>query len=282
MGTGFEASARFRNEFAAMIEEHPDLSEFRVTDGHVPVGTKWAAEIRERISRAKVIVADVTGFRSEVVFELGLAFGLRRAVIPVTEGRVEAETLPRWLGGTQIGTYSNEAGLLGVVTSVAAHLAEPDLAKWSQPSEPVPGQAVWLGKSEWATSVVDAFVTAAKGDGLLVDVLDEMMDEEVAVAQGTKASLLVLPCDGGHLDSLRHFVAGSVVAKPRAGQANPKLERRILVVAKPGAALSEIVAEGLRRCSEVVEVVSPESVRSKTKSYGLRYRKWAHSKGTGS
>jgi hypothetical protein len=127
---------------------------------------------------------------------------------------------------------------------------------------------------------MEEFLVVAKAEGLKTFVLEDNMDDESIIGQATKASLLVVPFDGTARDALRHFVTGSVVARPRAGQAAAKLDRKVLAVVVGGTNPAELLADALRRCPETVEVVSPENVRSKAKAYAGRHRQWAHSRGT--
>ena len=142
----FADSQSFRHNFQSAVQSHPDLSHVKVIDGHVYAGETWAETIRYRIRTSKLVVGDVTGMRSDVLFELGFAYGLKKPVIPVVENSPDASDLPRWLNATQLGFFGTEDGMLGIVSSVAKYLADPDYFKTQRALQPIPSLAVWLRK----------------------------------------------------------------------------------------------------------------------------------------
>ena len=270
----YEESKRFRRDIEDALRSHPDLSSLLVRDGHVPAGTpSWAEAIRNLIQNAKAIVGDVTGMRPDVLFELGFAYGLGKATIPVVSTPGGHSSLPEWICGAQLGHYGDRAGIMGVVYGIAAQLSDPDYARIRKPPQPVPGLAVWLRTLNWNSHTSRQFLTVAAKEGLKVEVLPNNVFDESTIRRASSASLLVVSLDGTEADALMHFVCGAVVAKPRAGYGRT-LSRVILVLQEPGMTGENLVADSLKRCSEIVKLIQPNQVIEYTTAFGRKHNVW--------
>ncbi len=246
----------------------------KVTDGKVPSGTRWADAIRFRIRQSRAVIADVTGMRSNVLFEIGFAYGLQKPVIPVVAAPEVRGTLPHWLLATQIGDYATHSGILGIVSNVAAHLSDPKLSRMPRTAVPVPGLAVWFRVFDWNNDAREKFQEAAGRGGLRAETLEESSDYELIIRRATSASLLVISFDGTTSDALCHYICGAIVARPNAGYGARLLARRILLLTPPGAGHRELIADSLKRCQDTAEVVELARVGPETQNFGERYGRW--------
>jgi hypothetical protein len=274
----FEESKRFKRRLEDLIRVHPSLAHWRFADGQVPAGTNWPTAIRGRINKSKVVVADVTGMRPDVLFELGFAFGLRRHFIPVVSKPEERGKLPYWLGATQVGHYDDAAGMAGIVSSIEAHFYDPEFSKTPRPPSPVPSLAVWLRVLDWNRTAMEQFRIAGEREGLKVEAYDDETPEETLIRRGTSAALLVVSLDGTEWDSLVHFVCGAVMSRPEAGYANRKLARQVLILEPPGTGQRSFTADSVARCHENVLIISLNSVARETSRFGRRHNEWANSR----
>jgi hypothetical protein len=276
----FADSMSFRRKVEASIRSHPALAGIQVLDGKVAGGMLWANEIRERIKRARLVVADVTGMRGDVLFEMGFAFGLRKPFIPVVSSPEDRQELPRWIAARQIDHYGSEDGLLRLITSIAARLADRGSPPEARSSTPIPGKAIWLGKTtEWREHVLEVFKTSAAHEGMTAELLTPDAPEETILSTATRASLAVVALDGGRMDSLNHFVCGSIVARPMSGYQR-LLGRRVLVLEDPALQPFTLMADSLGRCAEVVSRIERDDLRNHIRHYGKEYREWMKSSGT--
>ncbi|MFQ5852220.1 MAG: hypothetical protein ACE5JU_16755 [Candidatus Binatia bacterium] len=273
----FEESIKFRQALEDALASHPDLAQLAVTDGRVPHGVKWADVIRDRIKKSKVVVGDVTGMRPDVVFELGFAFGLRKVVIPVVSNPDARSGLPAWLGATQTGDYATESGVLGIVSSIAALLSDPEFSRVPRPPDPVPGLAVWWRVLDWNNRARQEFEIAVRREGLNALILDEGTPDDILIRRATSASLLIVSLDGSECDGLAHYICGGVVSRPQAGYGR-LLSREVLLLEPPNVKKGGLVADSLRRCQETALAVGIDEVREETLKYCQRYRRWLGSR----
>lgn len=268
-----EQSKQFRRDLEAAMRTYPNLANLTVTDGHVPAGTPWAKKIRERIKRAKAVVGDVAGLRPDVVFELGFAYGLRKAIIPAVADPSQLGNLPAWLSATQLGYYRDPEGLLGILSSLHSHLADPEFSRVPRPPHPIPSLAVWLRALSWSEHAQQQFRASALKEGLLPEIYSDATPSDVALRRAASAALVVVTLDGTDGDAFMHFIAGSVAARPRAGIGGT-LPRTVLVLEEPSHE-GTLMADSLRRCSDIMKPIALEQVRQETEKVGRSYSRWA-------
>ncbi|MCI0604589.1 nucleoside 2-deoxyribosyltransferase [bacterium] len=267
----FEESKRFRREFEESVRSRPDLSSVKVVDGKVPAGALWAKVIRERISASKVVVGDVTGTRPDVLFELGFAYGLGKHIIPVVSGPADLSTLPEWLGATQVGHYRDQIGLMGLMSSIATHLSDPEFTRLPRQPHPIPALSVWLRELNWNKHAQDQFVNLAKKEGLKYEVISD--SNITSIRRASSASLLIVSLDGTEPDALMHYICGAVCAKPKAGYGR-LLARMILILEEPGYPKNSLVADSLRHCHDTVRVIASSQLKEDTERFLKNYKKW--------
>jgi hypothetical protein len=267
-------SIHFRKDLEQAIHSYPDLIHFVVKDGHVPIGSQWADKIRQLIKDAKVVIGDVTGMRPDVLFELGFAFGLGKVVIPVVSSHAEVQMLPTWLGATQVGRFEDRTGLASILTSVSAHLVDPEYSRPRRTPQAIPGLALWARTLSWNAHALEVFKATAHREDLRFDVKGEPEPDESIIRRAASASLLVVSLDGTAGDALMHYLCGAIVAKPSAGYGNRKLIRRILILEEPGARKIGYVADSLRRCHQTARVITIDELNSEIVEFSAAYRKW--------
>ncbi len=80
------------DEFGPVRQTVKDaLGEFQVEPLDVlnlESGTAWASAIADMISQADFVIADVTGSSSNTVYELGIAYGLRKPALMLAQEQV--------------------------------------------------------------------------------------------------------------------------------------------------------------------------------------------------
>jgi hypothetical protein len=268
-------SITFRRKLEEAIRRAPKLDGATVLDGHVHAGVPWAAQIRDSLKKCKLVVADVTGMRPDVMFELGLASGLGRPAIPVMVGSSrEPSELGRWLTSSQIARFSASQDASDTVRSIIAHLSDPEILRNSKLPEPIPGLMVWLRKLEWNSHMCEQFVSFSTRNSLKQEVWSDDIDDDQVIRRAARASVLVVSLDSTEKDAMMHFICGSVLAKPKAGVASHRLNRRILILEEPVLRDRGLIAESLRRCSEIVTIVDPRSLITQLESFLADYKRW--------
>jgi len=266
-------SIAFRRNLEQEVSEHPALRRCEITDGRVVIGEDWAPMIRERISRAKLVVGDATGLRPEVVFELGFAYGLNTPVLPVVES-LELSEIPFWLRSKQIGTYDSTEQLREIVASIETHLVDPKFFTTTRQTPPVPNLAIWLGNTDWEEKAADQFTTSLNRAGLKVERYSESSPAEEVLRRATIATVLGVTMAGTSHDAFAHFVCGAVAARPNSGYGQKKLPRRILVLEDSTGDGPSFTAEGLSRCIDTVTICHPTEVASGLASFLDAFRSW--------
>jgi hypothetical protein len=263
-------SGRFRETLEGSLTTHPTIR-CRVEDGRVPVGHKWAKQIRDRIKRAKLVIGDVEGMRPEVLFELGFANGLRTPVLPVVSSAAIAD-VPYWLRATQLGHYSDARGVAEIISSVETHLAQA--VRGGSPRGPTSSLVVWLRKFPWNADGFDQVETAARREGLNFEAFEAADSEDVVVDKARLATFLVIALDGSAWDSFGHFVCGTALAKPYAGYGAKRLSRRIVIIEPPSVTPKKFTGEGVSRCSDTVVVTKQEFALEEFERFAARRRAW--------
>lgn len=271
----FPESTAFRKNLEDSVRAYPGLNVLATVDGNLPPGAAWPKVIRNRIQKAKAVVADVTGMRPEVLFEVGFARGHGKPMIPVVSSPSDIPSLPRWLGATQVGHFADRVGLMAIVTSVAKHLSDPEFVKPFKPPQPVPELAVWVRHLNWNSHALEQFSSTLLREGFQPEVIPDGHPDEVTINRATKAALLIVSLDGTIADSLIHFISGAVVAKPNVGFGR-SLKRRVIVLQEPSAHDTKFVAEGLRRFEDHVRCVTLDSLSLEVEKFCAEYRKWTN------
>jgi hypothetical protein len=273
-------SHALRDQLDVAVPGLPGPNKFRVTDGRVVGGVPWAPEVRRRIRDASLVVGDVEGLRPDVVFELGFAHGLGKAVIPVCS--TSAVQLPRWLLATQVVECGGNAGVDRVLSSILVHAEDPNVRRAFRAVRGIPGLVVWLRRPDWASQALAQVKALAGTEGLLFEAVgepeppggqwEEAEPPEHLVRRAATASLLVAALDGTRLDAMVHYVCGAVVAKPSAG-ADRKLPRRVILV-RDERQQAVAAARALDYCGDVVTVATQSQVLARAWEFVNAYRAW--------
>jgi hypothetical protein len=276
---GNPESGAFFERLSSAIAQHPLLNQVRVVDGHLPAGAQWASKIRERIRTASLgFVGDVTGVRGDVVFELGLAYGLRRAVIPVVIDDEARSRCPLWLTSFQVGTYTTQGGLQGIVTSIHEHVSSPGEYRPRLPAL-VPSEVAWLCSHPWARHAEERARTVTEAEGLRFRSLEPLTGNnyEEAINLAARAMCLILTCDGTALvDSFSHFASGMAVARVTKLGGLERLRRHVIVY-QSGESVD--IPDSIRRCQATITVVSDDAALiGSLKRFLGEYRSWVSSR----
>jgi len=282
-------SVEFLDALTREVRRHPALASagIAVTNGKTDPGERWAKVIRKRIKSAKAVVADVTGMRPDVVFEIGFAYGCSTPIIPVVEDHAARDGIPFWLTDMQVAAFGEPKGLSAVTNRLIKILRDPRGAR-SGPPKPAPSIVVWLRPRDWNLHALDQARGVCNHEGLPLEVYDYPDDPPLAVplrdvqdvsieetiAKAARANLLIVNLDGGRGDDLMHFVAGAVAATPKTGDAGAA--RRVLVVQKPGMPENSLVADSLSRVSEVVRRTPQGHLHQEIQKFAASYAQWAN------
>jgi hypothetical protein len=84
------------------VLEANGLQAFQPSD--LSIGTNVADSIQSALRDSEVVIADITGRNPNVLFEVGLAIGLRKPVLLLSQGPLDE--LPTDLRAHQVATYS--------------------------------------------------------------------------------------------------------------------------------------------------------------------------------
>ena len=268
-----EESKTFRKELEAEIANTPRLYGVQIRDGSVYVGMEWAAVIRERLSKARLVIADVTNMRPDIMFELGFARGLNKPILPVSMAKhgYNAKLSP-WLTSIQGVSLRTTDAMRNIVGSIQGHLSDREINVHSKLPSPIVGKVVWLRQLPWNSTVCSQFRNFSTRMSLLYDVFTDEMDEGRVVNEATRGTLLIACLDGSMKDSLVHFVCGVIIAKAKP-YGLPA--RRILILTDPRKASQELVADSLRGRHDVVTIISPSKVIDRLASFQREFSSWS-------
>lgn len=267
----------FRNNLERALSEHPSLSRCEVVDGRVVIGTDWAPEIRERIKRARLVVGDATGLRSEVVFEMGFAHGLNRPILPVVS-HLALEQIPYWLRGKQIGSYDSREDLKQIIAGIETHLADPRSVDRPKQRPAIPTLGIFFRQRPWNETAKKQFEAMLRQEGISPEIYDDDDQPEEVLQRATTASILVVSLDGTGGDAFAHFICGAIVAKPEIGYGGKKFRRKIIVL-EPEVDSDEgvgFIAQSLSRCAETVRVCTADKVAGEIRTFTQDYKRWAN------
>jgi len=268
----FPESRNFKMNLENKIKEHhnQDLSQLEIIDGGVPAGTNWPIAIRDRIKKSKVVIGDVTGMRSDVIFELGFAYGLNKVIIPVVSEKSHIPILPKWLGATQVGTFGDNAGMSSLLIDIVAQLSDTETLRIPRPPKPVPGLAVWLRCLSWNEHAIKQFESTARKEGLKSEIIMDGLPDGKVLNRAVSATLLVVCFDGTESDTFMHYICGAAASKPKDGSGT--LLKRILILEEPNCKKGTLIAESLKRCQDFVQIIQLNQVIDGTIKFAQYYR----------
>jgi hypothetical protein len=272
-------SKTFRIDLEQHLALHQNLASCEVVDGRTIVGDDWAAAVRERIKKAKLVVGDCTGLRPEVMFELGFALGLRTPMLPAV-AELGADIWPYWLRAKQLGQYKIPGGLAEIVSGIEAHLIDPGHISIRPQKPPVPGLVVWLRRLDWNSTPLEQCQNAARRDELKFETYDDDDDFEQVLTRASIANVLIVSLDGREWDAFGHFICGAIAARPEAGYGGKKIPRRIVVLEPDDVAKHTFTAQGLGRCGPLVTVCKASEVLAELKRFSVAIKHWLQD-GTG-
>ena len=221
-----------------------------ILDGHVADGVAWAPEVRKRIKKSKLVVADLTGPSIEVVFELG--FAANKRVVPVVHRKSDVSALPAWITADQVTTHQGTE----LITTVERILRIAGSRTTSRVREiPAPGHILFIQgeAADWADRYwadLAAMATSAAMPYPPQRITPETLYSPEDIAAYLNAWLVVGCLDGTPADLATHFFVGDTVARDSAGAGPGKGEsigRHAIVLAKSSPAMDRHLADSARR-----------------------------------
>jgi hypothetical protein len=271
-------SQEFRDKLEAQLRRHPYLQSCELLDGRVSDGATWAAEIRKRIQESRLVVADLTGLRRDVVFEIGFAYGLDKLVIPVVASSRARGQLPKWVTDRQVGSYEGTSDLARLVESIEGHLPNLQFKRIPRLPHPVPNRVLWYPAPPWTTSLVERASRHLRQIRMAdaVDVLPETAHPDEVIEKAGMATLAILALDDGDTDDLAHYVCGVIAARPISGEvagARRGLPRRILVL-QSHLPDRQLLADSPARCYQTIQTVDDRTLIHEIEEHGRRYAAW--------
>ena len=264
-------SCKMRADLAHALNEAMPVT---VLDGNVEDGLAWAEEIRRRIDKAKLVVADVTGPSKEVLFEYG--FSRNKYVILVVHRRHDQASLPKWITVIHLPPPYESGEITRIAESVAAKVVNRPEGHRPRPA-PVPGSALWIQdeQSSWA----DLYFQRARNRLSEKSIeLNRRMASDIESAEeirGCLRSWLLVTClDGLSADYLGHFLLGDTVGRPKAGIGGGKGESvlRLGVAFTPESTSAYVADSVLRAAGRSLKVASPSTLDSVLTAGVDRYR----------
>ena len=271
----YEASNLFKSRLNDALSHNTSFKNFHLTDGNTNLGNKdWPTAVRDKIKQARMVIGDITGERVEVMFEMGFARGLRAPSISVVERREQRGNLPEWHSREQVGSFEGESDMVHLLQNITQVLRNPALRRPRTALSPEPQSVVWLRMKDWTLQCRAQFERelTTRNRTLLPFDTDDL--DTSALEEAARASLLVAVLDGTAADVFVHYVCGAIVATPRAGQGDHRLQRQVILITQDGKSKSDVVAKSLRHCTSSVQVVSPEMLVAKSKPHLNKYDVW--------
>ena len=279
-------SQRFRDNLEEAIRRSHSLSQVEVQDGHVRVGASWPTEIRRRLKAARLVVADLSVLSPEVLFECGFAWGLHKAILPVTSESGGFSHLPNWMKEIQFGIHSASGDLASVVDAISQALNDkrrsPAGANGSSPNP----RNIALIAPPSCEHVIDQvrhgcgrYGFDLLGPELTGETMSDIGDGFVSAV--ASASLFVGRLGNTDLDNQVHFGAGMVCAVPNAGVSKVKFQRRVLLVVGNDERPEVCVSDSARRVAGIVKVIRESQIGLEITAFVQAYRLWEKKVGAG-
>ena len=276
-------SSNFRINLEQRIHQTPLLYGVDVFDGKVAVGKHWPSEIRERLGKSRVVIADLTTMSPEVLFECGFGWGLGKPILPVTSNNTEYQTMPRWLTEWQVGHFSSDEGMCELLNSLGQHIADLSRGRRNAVRTRSAGadpRSVVLLKGQFDSAEIEGQVRQiAARNGMIVyegDTLVSSLESTKSelAQQIAGCSLLVAPLTNQPSDSFMHFASGVVTSVPTAGASKCKLARRVLLVVNGETEFEKLPSDSGRRASDTVKVVTMHRLTHELMQYGEQFKQW--------
>jgi hypothetical protein len=258
----YRFNSQVSSDFVARLRESalqpPFDGRIRFITGVAPTGVDWAAEIRKRIEQCTLMtIADITGLRGEVLFELGIAFGFERWIMPVTEALDDVRRAPAWLRWLNIGTYDT-SGYRDLLANIQEYLANRRRFRPQRLDRPVPRKVAILNLVAGIEREVSRIELVATNASLRIEKLPRITDTNYrqAFALASTASLLIVGVDGTiDTDPIAHFLLGIAASRSIAGTKSAPLNRRVIIV-RPDGAIA--VPEGVSNTPAIFTISEPD------------------------
>jgi len=271
---------RFVADLRSAVAHSQRDAPIQILDGRVAAGKNWASEVRDRITRSKALLADLTLNSLEVYFECGLAWGLGRNFHPLVAEGDRRGLLPQWLLGLQVGEYGSPAGFNSVV-SLLRELADSRVPRARNRCESaVPGKisiltrdsALLLAQASHVQSACAKFGMPSF-DSALLDLTRTAVEVPPSVAD---SSLLIVNIEGDYSDADRFaaFCVGAILSHPSSGVHTRKLLKRVLVLLPDDAPPTLKIFPDSARQIKNVRVIRRSSLMQELVMFGQTFRDW--------
>lgn len=276
----FPESQAFRIDLECAMRRTATLMNVEVLDGRTFVGEYWPTEVRNKLLRAEVTIADLSVLNREVLFECGFAWGLGRPILPVAATPSERARVPGWFTDIQFGHFSTEEGMGHLVDSIAHHV---DMRRQlggrrSKRGKSNPRGVVVVEHNDNGCPVSELTDAACKEHGMDAPSIIENPTGLESIESGpidavARASLFVGALTGTSSDFFVHFAAGAVLATPTSGESKQHLSKRVLLVVPNQKARETLTPTSARKVREV-SVITPNQLQKELFDYGERYKNW--------
>lgn len=274
-------SEKFFADLRSRLAHSPRDAAIDVTNGRVDPAQTWAVEVRERISRSRVTIADLSLRSVEVYFECGLAWGLGRVLCPVVRDQSRREHVPKWMHDLQIVDYSTTEGMNALVTMVRRLASERARRARDRTESAVPGKVSLLAYEQEKCNAQNELIKSACGvfgmdfvaspclgrDDLSVDLPRDVADASLLVANLGPA------ITDENLFSI--FAAGAVLANPSSGVSGRNLIKQVVFVANDISPSSvKIFPESAKSLRKNAKIIGPSQLTTELHSFGASYQRW--------
>lgn len=269
-------SSGFKDELERTFQASTDEGQLILSTGQdLPDGPRWGGAVVERIKRAHVLIADISGYGREIYFEAGVAYGSGRRFMFVLAQRHMLERAPEWLRPANIGFYSDAEGFAHIVASARELADQRSTPFWPRLSTPEPDRVVWVGTQgnadeDTSRRQVEALAAQANLKWSEFDVPQDIGDLDDVLEAVGRAAVVIASFDGTMNDTFQNFILGLVVARPT--MARGALKRAAIAVSTDlGAAQQNWVSQSARQ-SQVCKVDQPTAVSARLRAYVRKVR----------
>ncbi|MGI5190438.1 hypothetical protein ACQEVI_20045 [Promicromonospora sp. CA-289599] len=251
--------------------------------GKISLGFDWAHDIRTKIKKSKLVVADVTDTSREVMFEIG--FAGNKPALYVTARHADRATLPPWLTIRQSAAYLDD-GTDSISRTIGGFIRSKNLPVLHRRSVG-PGSATLLMREghEWAVHTAQ-FLEARLGEfGVALKRVDpEEVSSGVALSQIASSQLIFACIDGSRSDYLAHFALGAVAGRPSfksfksqsPGGSQQTLRRIGVVLSQTQDDFEAFAADALKRIDKdvIFRSLEPSAIDARILPVLKKHRQW--------
>lgn len=273
-------SEKFFADLRSALSHSQRDAAVELLNGRVGPGESWAVEVRDRIAKSRLVIADVSLNSLEVYFECGLAWGHGKTLCPVVRTSDRMVHVPNWLRDIQVVDYSKELKLDELLAKIRQSCADKPPRQRNRCEIAIPGKIEIVAMDAATLERQNAAVKAVCGQyGMEYTPSSQLTDKELSTelpVSISSASLLIINIDGKFSDSdlFGVFCTGAILSHPSSGVSSKKLLKQVRVVTHGKTAkLIKIFPDAAKRIPNV-KIIEPKALDEELHAFGVSYRRW--------